>query len=82
MINLKLLIPVIISGILLSFPWLGFSGVTLLIAFLPLFYVENHLSNSNSNFSHFNFFIYGFIAFVLWNALSVWWIGNISIAGA
>ena len=82
MIKLKLLIPAIICGILLALPWMGFSGVILLIAFLPLFYVENQLSNNNPKGSSFIFFIYSFIAFVLWNSLSVWWICNASIVGA
>lgn len=82
MIKLKLLIPAIICGILLALPWMGFSGVILLIAFLPLFYVENQLSNNNPKGSSFIFFIYSFIAFVFWNSLSVWWIYNASIVGA
>jgi apolipoprotein N-acyltransferase len=82
MIKLKLLVPAILTGVLLSLAWLGFSGIILLIAFIPLFYVEDCLIENRHSVRSFNFLIYSFAAFIFWNALSAWWMCNASIVGA
>jgi len=72
----------VISGILLSFPWI-FPGLgcVLLFAFVPLLLVDSlqlqHRKSENLSSS----FLFGFIAFLLWNVLSTWWISYVSFLG-
>jgi apolipoprotein N-acyltransferase len=76
-------IPVVFSGILLSFPWVnGFSGIFIFLAFVPLLWVENQIYDGSSDKSSVQIFLYASLAFFTWNILATWWIANASIAGA
>ena len=72
----------VISGVLLSFPWL-FPGLdwVLLFAFVPLLLADSlqfqHRKSENLSSS----FLFGFITFLLWNVLSTWWISYVSFLG-
>lgn len=70
-----------ISGILLSLPWLypGL-GWFLFFSFVPLLTVEDQLSRQNNQLSN-SFFIHAFVAFLIWNVLSTWWIAYVSVSG-
>ncbi|MBN2681068.1 MAG: apolipoprotein N-acyltransferase [Bacteroidales bacterium] len=84
--NLKrnqLFLLTIITGLLLSLAWRTWgSGLVLLIAFIPLLAVEDHLCNKKQNNKSVVFFLYSYIAFLIWNAVSTWWIWYASPFGA
>jgi len=72
----------VISGILLSFPWI-FPGLgwILLFAFVPLLLADS-LQLQHRKFENLSSsFLIGFIAFLLWNVLSTWWISYVSFLG-
>ncbi len=75
-----LLILSIISGMLLSVPWLipSFSWI-LFLAFVPLLIVEDLLVRKNQSSSTILF--YSFTTFIIWNVLSTWWIAYVSLSG-
>jgi len=70
------------SGILLSLPWifLGLSW-TLLFAFVPLLLADNLQVRQTESGKLVSSFSLGFIAFLIWNVLSTWWIAYVSLAG-
>lgn len=80
--NMKYLAAVCLSGILLSLAWLGFSGLVLLIAFVPLFWVEYDLLQKRPYNLPVVFWSYSLIAFLIWNTLTTWWIGHATPGGA
>ncbi len=63
---------VILSALLLTPGWLGMTGFTLPVAFVPLLWVS--ASYDASRRSWWGMFGWAALAFVLWNALTVWWI--------
>lgn len=65
-------IAVLLSALLLSPGWLSLSGFTLLAAFVPLLWVSD--SYDGSRRSWWGMFGWAALAFVLWNAATVWWI--------
>lgn len=71
-----------ISGILLSLPWTirGFCW-PLFIAFIPLLIAQNQIVHANQKGKYSQVFLTAFIAFLLWNLLSTWWIGYVSVPG-
>jgi apolipoprotein N-acyltransferase len=77
----RFLIPAILSGSLLALAWLGFSGLILLIAFIPLLYAEELISQNEIHKSIL-FWIISLVTFLIWNALSTWWIWNATPIGA
>lgn len=72
----------LLSGILLSTAWLGLSGMVLLVAFLPLLYLNDYFLRNKSAYLPIVFWFYSFIAMLVWNALSTWWIWNATQTGA
>jgi apolipoprotein N-acyltransferase len=71
------------SGLILSLGWpeRGFPGL-LFIGLVPLLYIEETISENRENFSKFSVLFYTYPAFLLWNALTTWWIYNSTIIGA
>lgn len=71
----------IFTGLLLSFAWpvAGFYPL-IFIAWMPLLFVEADFRNTGK--AHLTFFSYSFIAMLLWNVLTTWWIKNASFGGA
>jgi len=70
----KILWLSIASGILLSFPWvIRGTGLVLFVALIPLLFVATSKSG--------NVFLQSYPAFLIWNLLSTWWIGYVSISG-
>lgn len=63
---------VILSALLLTPGWLGMTGFTLPVAFVPLLWVS--ASYDASRRSWWGMFGWATLAFVVWNALTVWWI--------
>ncbi len=71
----------IMSGVLLYGGWAG--GVwqwTVLVGFVPLLLLEEY--SCQNTYKRIHFFGYAFLSFLVWNALSVWWILNATLIGA
>lgn len=72
----------VISGFLLSLPWMSASfSFTLFLAFIPLLVVEDHIVSQKSNQSSVVLFLYALLTFFVWNVLSTWWIVYVSFPG-
>jgi len=79
---LRLLIPALLSGMMLALAWLGFSGLILLIAFVPLLYAEELISQNHNHYKPTVFWAISFFSFLIWNALTSWWIWYATPVGA
>jgi apolipoprotein N-acyltransferase len=67
----------LLSLVLLCLPWLGLPGYTLLVAFVPLFCLQQELATAkNKRGKPVRLWPYILVTFALWSALSVWWVGN------
>lgn len=69
----------LLSVVLLSVGWLGLSGLTLPIAFVPLLIMSDRAENSRRGW--WSMFRKALIVFVLWNAATIWWIWNATPIG-
>ena len=67
------LLLAILTGLLLSVAWPE-NGYTplLFVAFVPLFFVQQRLGDTGKK----GMFWYAWLAFLIWNVLSTWWIWN------
>lgn len=72
----------ILSGVLLSMAWLGVTGLILLIAFVPLFYLNHYFIEHKEQYLPIAFWAYALLAMLVWNACATWWISYATIAGA
>lgn len=70
---------VLCSVVLLSVGWLGLSGITLLVALIPLLYLSEHYSASGRDW--WRMAGWATLCFVLWNIATVWWIWNATPIG-
>lgn len=72
----------ILSGSLLAASWVTY-GITplIFIAFVPLLLADSHI---RSHYKHTKrkIFILSYIAFLIWNIVSTWWIWNSTQVGA
>ena len=66
------LLCVLSSVVLLSVGWLGGSGLTLLVALVPLLYISASYSASARDW--WRMAGWAALSFVLWNVVTVWWI--------
>jgi len=72
----------IISGLLLSLSWPTYGFPYLIfLAFVPLFFIEESLSQENKK-PLFGIFKYSFLALFIWNLITTWWIWNSTEFGA
>ncbi len=72
----------ILSGVLFSLAWTQWGmGWTLLIAFIPLFFVEEEVYQKRIELRSINVFYYAYISFFTWNLISTWWVSNSTIGG-
>jgi len=78
----KLSVPALASGLLLASAWLGFPGFLLLVAFIPLLYVNDFVLEHKQQYKSFNFWLFTLISFFVWNSLTIWWIWNATPTGA
>ncbi len=80
--SLKLWIYTLLTPLLL---WLAWSprpfGILMLVAFIPLLYVEDKISRRYAH-PRKRVLLHGFIAFLVWNILCTWWIWYASEGGA
>lgn len=78
----KFFLLAIVSGLLLSLGWFEWgTGLLLLIAFVPLLWIEDYFFENKKQYSSAAFLIYIFPALFIWYALDTWWIWNASIVG-
>ncbi len=75
----KRLALVLCSALLLSLGWLGFSGISLLVALIPLLIISEGYSSSAKDWWH----MAGYVALtcLLWHAATVWWVWNATPIG-
>ena len=72
----------ILSGVLFSLAWTQWGmGWTLLVAFVPLLFVEEEIYQKASALKSINSFYYAYITFFTWNLISTWWVSNSTIFG-
>ena len=62
----------LLSALLLSPGWLGMTGFTQLIGFVPLLWISSSYEGGRRNW--WRMFGWAALTFVLWNAMTVWWI--------
>ncbi len=67
------LIAILISIALLSSGWLGFTGLTLLVALVPLLWISAEAEDSKRGW--WSTFGWALLTFVGWNLSTIWWIG-------
>lgn len=72
----------IISGIMLSLPWLGFPGWLLFLAWLPLLLLDGYYVAEKQTEKSVSFWFHAFLAFLVWNILTTWWIVHATAVGA
>jgi len=67
----QLLLLSILSGILLAISWPenGFTPLVF-VALVPLLFVQQYLGDENKK----GLFLYAWLAFLIWNVLTTWWI--------
>lgn len=69
-----------LSGILLALPWTySIFFFTIFIAYIPLLILEEESHKQNNPYWLFN---YSFLAFLIWNTLSYWWVSEAQLMGA
>lgn len=70
---------VLLAALLLSPGWLSGTGLTLLVALVPLLWVSRGYDASRR--SWWRMFGWALLCFVLWNVMTVWWIWNATPVG-
>ena len=76
--KLYLLIFCTLSAVMLSLPWLvPHCGAVALVAFLPLLWAD--WAADEMEVKHF--WLYSFYTFILWNALTTFWVCNATVGG-
>jgi len=70
------------SGILLSLPWI-FQDLSwvLFFAFVPLLIADNLRFQYHKSENFASSFLLSFLAFLIWNIFSTWWISYVSLTG-
>ncbi len=77
--RIKIWAGVVLSSILLTLPFIvPHTGLLMLVAFLPLLQVERIITSGGFKRG----WIYHYSAFLLWNALTTYWIYNATLPGA
>ncbi len=78
-----LILLAILTGVLLWLGWpaRGFPGI-LFVAFIPMLFVEDYIVQNKHNFIKGSLFLHAYIAFLVWNLLTTWWIYYSTLFGA
>ena len=77
--TLHRLLLVLLSVVLLSAGWLNITGLTLLVALIPLLIISENLSDSKRDF--WRMFGWATLTFMLWSAATIWWVWNATPLG-
>lgn len=73
----------VLSGILLTLPWYQqFSGVIILIAFVPLLFIEDYIYKTQTINKPIVLIAYSALSFSIWTILSAYWIYKATFIGA
>ena len=68
------------SGLLLAMPWAySLFFITIFFAYLPLLILEEESHKQDNPYYLFN---YSFLAFLVWNTLSYWWVAEAQLLGS
>ncbi len=79
----KLYLLSLLSGLLLTFAWFPHGFLPLIfIAFVPLLFVEQAVSNHSQKYKSLILFACCYLTFLTWNVLVTWWVKNASFGGA
>lgn len=70
---------VLLSVLLLSCGWFGITGLTLLVALVPLLIISENLSDSKRDF--WCMLGWATLTFMLWSASTIWWVWNATPLG-
>ena len=77
--NVILLVLTLAFTLLMSLPWLvPHMGWTILAGFVPLLIMERLAGEWKTR----RFFWWHYLAFVLWNAVTTWWVAGATVGGA
>lgn len=80
---IRLLILAVFSGALLAFSWPEIGFVPLIfIAWIPLLFVEDYLRHAPVKMAALKLYGLSYLAFLIWNVGSTWWVKNASFEGA
>ncbi len=75
-----LLFLALLSGILLTLPWYQeFSGIIILIAFVPLLLIEDYIFSTKEKNKPIILIGYSALTFFIWNILATYWIYNAAL---
>jgi len=67
----------LLSGVLLALPWFQtFSGIIILIAFVPLLLIEDYIYSTKEKNKPIILIGYSALTFLTWNILTTYWIYN------
>jgi len=78
----KRIILSVFSGLLLTPAWFEWGdGLVLLVALIPLLWVEDYLDEHKKEYGPGVFVLYAAIAFSIWNIATTWWIYNSTAVG-
>lgn len=78
----RYLILALLSGLLLSIGWFEWgSGLILLMALVPLLLLEQQVFENRNSQSARIVFKYTLFSFLIWNALTTWWISYATLGG-
>lgn len=78
----NLLILSLVSALLLSISWYWHLTICIFFAFVPLLFVEEKISSSDTLKPRLKLFSYAYICFFTWNILVTWWVVYASAGGA
>ena len=71
-----------LSSLLLALPWYEqFSGLLILIAFVPLLFVEDYIYETRKKNKSIVIVGYSALTFAIWNILTTYWIYNAALIG-
>ncbi len=73
------LLLVALSVALLASGWLGITGLTLLVALVPLLIISENLTDSKRDF--WRMCGWATLTFLLWSAATIWWVWNATPLG-
>lgn len=73
----------VLSGFLLSCGWMnGLFQLLIFFGFVPLIILDDYYFKQSARYSSFRIYPKAFLAFIIWNTISTWWIWNASPSGA
>ena len=78
----KLYTLALLSSVLLTLPWYQqFSGIIILVAFIPLLFIEDYIYNTKEKNKPIVIIGYSALAFSIWNILTTYWVHNAAFIG-